>query len=60
MTDLLTQITSYENGELDNTEVIELFQELLGTNMLYSLQGCYGRQAQALLDADMIAYPEEN
>ena len=52
--DALGQIIAYENGELDDTEVIELFQCLVDNGMAWTLQGHYGRQAQALLDAGTI------
>ena len=52
--DALGQIIAYENGDLDDTEVIELFQCLVDNGMAWTLQGSYGRQAQALLDAGMI------
>ena len=53
--DTTTQIIAYENGELDDTEMVELFQCLVDNGMAWTLQGSYGRQAQALLDAGMIA-----
>ena len=53
--DVLDQIIAYETDELDDTETIELFQFLVDSGMAWTLQGSYGRQAQALLDAGMIA-----
>jgi helix-turn-helix protein len=44
------KISAYENGEMDHEEVVELFQELIDTGMLYILQGSYGRTAQALIE----------
>jgi hypothetical protein len=47
MTSLLLQ---YETDGLDMDETIELFQYLIDTDMAWSLQGHYGRTAQALID----------
>ena len=51
MTNLYEKIIAYENGELEYEEVVELFQRLLDSKIIYSLQGSYQRHAQALLDA---------
>jgi len=52
------QIIAYENGELQNEEVYALFQFLLDSGMIYSLQGSYQRMAEELLLADKIKMPE--
>jgi len=44
-------IIAYESGELDNDGVIELFQHLVDTGLVWQLQGSYGRTAVALIDA---------
>lgn len=49
--DVTGQIIAYESGELDEEQVFELFQHLINTGMIHSLQGSYGRMAQALLNA---------
>tara|TARA_Y100000034_G_C6645191_1_gene282204 strand:+ start:113 stop:301 length:189 start_codon:yes stop_codon:yes gene_type:complete len=54
MKDVLNQIMAYENGEMENDEVIDFFQSLLDSRIIYSLQGSYQRQAQALLEAGYI------
>jgi hypothetical protein len=51
---LTTRIIQYENGELDEDEVQDLFSELLDSGLIYQLQGSYQRTAQALLDAGYI------
>lgn len=49
---------AYENGELDETETLDLFQHLVDTGVVWLLQGRYGREAVALLDAGLITLPE--
>lgn len=49
MFNLTSQIIAYENGELDEDEVIDLFQHLVDTGLAWTLQGHYGRTAAALL-----------
>lgn len=44
------KIIAYESGELDDEGVISLFQELIDKGIVWSLQGHYGRTAQALID----------
>ena len=50
----ITQILAYENGELDEAGVIELFQSLVNTGLAWSLQGHYGRTAKALIEAGLV------
>ena len=47
--DTVDKIIAYEQGELDETETIELFQELINTGTAWTLQGHYGRTAARLL-----------
>lgn len=49
----IDQIIAYESGELDDEGVIELFQNLIDTGAVWSLQGSYGRTAQSLIDAGL-------
>ncbi len=51
MTNVLGTLIQYEEGELDDTETLDLFQELVNTGIVWELQGSYGRTAQALLEA---------
>jgi hypothetical protein len=48
---MLNQIIAYEQGELDEEGIIDLFQELINSGMAWKLQGSYGRTAKALIDA---------
>ena len=42
---------AYENGDMDEYEVIDFFQRLVDTGMINHLQGHYGRTAQSLIDS---------
>lgn len=59
MSKLVDQIIEFESGELSEDEVIELFQELVNSGQAWSLQGFYGRTAQALIEAGLVFRPEE-
>jgi hypothetical protein len=42
---------AFEGGTLESEEqLIEGFQELINTGMAWTLQGCYGRTAKALIE----------
>ena len=47
--DITDSIIAYEQGELSDDEVIELFQHLINIGLAWSLQGSYGRMAQHLI-----------
>jgi hypothetical protein len=49
--DQIGAMMSWEEGELDEEATVTLFQSLIDSGLAWSLQGCYGRQAQALIDA---------
>jgi len=48
------RIFLFENGELEDEEVVELFQDLIDTKMILSLQGSYQRMAQDLIEQGII------
>ena len=48
------RIFLFENGELEDEEVFELFQDLIETKMIFSLQGSYQRIAQDLIEQGLI------
>jgi hypothetical protein len=50
----LDQIIVYENGNINDDEVIELFQNLLNSGIVWQLQGHYGRMAKSLIEAGLI------
>lgn len=49
--DLTGNIIAYEQGELNEDEVVELFQHLIDNGMAWTLQGSYGRMAAGLIEA---------
>ena len=56
--DLLGAMMAWEEGDLDDEETVELFQHLVDTGDAWTLQGCYGRQAMALIEAGEVTRPE--
>lgn len=52
--DLMSSILDYEMGILEDTEVVELFQELVNTGLAWTLQGSYGRTAKDLIEQGVI------
>jgi hypothetical protein len=46
---LVDNIIAYEQGELNDREVVCLFADLVKSGMAWSLQGSYGRTANALI-----------
>jgi phage antirepressor YoqD-like protein len=56
--DTVSQIMAYENGEMEQPEMIAFFQFLLDSGMIYSLQGSYQRTAQQLIEAGLIEQPK--
>ena len=56
--DVVGQIMAFEQGELENEEVFALFQFLLDSGMIHSLQGSYQRMAEERLLAGKIELPD--
>lgn len=54
MINQINKITAYEQGDMDEEEIIEFFQELMDSGLIWSLQGHYGRTAQAMVSAGLI------
>jgi hypothetical protein len=50
----LDLIIAFENGELDEDGIIALFQSLVDSGLAWQLQGCYGRQAAAMIEKGLI------
>ena len=53
-TSSIDSIIAYEQGELNDQEVVCLFAELVKSGMAWSLQGSYGRTAKALIEEGWI------
>ena len=49
MLQLTNEIISYENGDMDQEEVLDFFQKLVDTGLVWQLQGCYQRTAASLI-----------
>tara|TARA_R110000824_G_scaffold55206_1_gene152173 strand:- start:546 stop:731 length:186 start_codon:yes stop_codon:yes gene_type:complete len=47
--DIVDDIMAFENGELTREETFSLFQRLVNSGMIHSLQGSYQRMAQDLI-----------
>lgn len=53
MDSLLDKMIAWEEGTLNEDDMVSLFQDLIDTRMVWRLQGCYGRQAMALIEAGL-------
>lgn len=63
---LVYSIMAFESGELDGLGVLELFSYLIRTGTAYTLQGFYGRHADALINdgwldinGEILRYPDD-
>lgn len=52
--DLANLIVSFENGELDEEEELDLLQKLIDTGLAWKLQGFYGRTCAALIQEGIL------
>jgi len=50
----VSKLVAFEQGELDEDGVLDLFAELIQTGLAWQLQGFYGRTAASLIDAGLI------
>lgn len=53
---LIDRLIAYENGELEEHEIIDLFQELVDSGQAWTLQGHYSRTANYLIETGQITY----
>ena len=51
---MVTKLMSYEAGEMDAVETVQLFGYLIKTGMAWNLQGHYGRTARELISAGLV------
>ncbi len=52
---MIDRIIAFETGDIDDTEFLNLFSELIRTGLAWSLQGFYGRTAQQLIENQVIS-----
>jgi len=57
---IINDIIAYEQGELNEEEVVALFQSLVDSGLAWTLQGHYGRTAQALIEAGLVTVPGQH
>ncbi len=54
---LASRIVDYEDGVLDNTQVVQLIQDLVDNGMAWQLRGHYGRLAHDLIKSGHVTAP---
>ncbi|MGW5130854.1 DUF7417 domain-containing protein [Streptomyces sp. NPDC004135] len=54
MKNIAIDLISYEIGELDDSETLDMFATLIKSGMAWTLQGTYGRTAERLIEAGLI------
>lgn len=60
MTDLVSRLIEYEDGEMTDDQIVELFVDLLNEGWVGKLQGRYGRMAEHLIREGFIAVDNRN
>ena len=53
----VNDIIRYEQGEMSEGEMIQMFQAMIDDGTVWDLQGHYGRQARALIEAGTCTIP---
>jgi hypothetical protein len=53
---MLDKLLQFENGDMEDNEVIEFFQELVDSGMAWRLQGSYGRMAKHLIEEGLVTH----
>ena len=51
------RLIAFESGALSEEQIIELFQDLVDSGMVWELQGVYGRTALSLIEHGYITDP---
>lgn len=49
----LDDVIAFENGELDEDQVVEMVQHLIDSGLIFELQGSYQRLAAELIKAGL-------
>lgn len=47
--DVVGKIIEYEEGSMNREEMVEFFQELINSGLVWQLQGSYGKTAEQLI-----------
>ncbi len=47
----ISDIIDFENGDMDEERMVEFFQDMINSGVVWQLQGAYGRTAVALIEA---------
>ena len=55
----INDIIAFENGEMTDDRVIDFFQEMIDSGIVWQLQGHYGRTAANLIAAGLCTDPRE-
>jgi len=55
---LTDKIVRFEEGDMQEDEVISFFQELVNTGLVWNLQGFYGRTAVNLIESGLVTVPD--
>lgn len=53
--DRVGQMMAYEDNKISGPEIVRLFQHLVDTDMVWRLQGHYGRVAHLLIGMGLVA-----
>jgi hypothetical protein len=54
----IDEIMAFEDQQLDNDQIVDLFVRLINSGMIYHLQGFYGRTANSLISGGHIVKDE--
>ena len=57
---IFSLMMDFEDGQLDDDAVIELFQKLVDSGLVWQLQGFYGRTAAALIEEGLVSLPSKD
>ena len=56
--DVSEDLRAYESGELDDAAIDRLFQHLVDTDLVWELDGHYGKTAVELAESSRITLPD--